>query len=228
MDGKVAVVTGANKGIGFAIVRGLCKRFNGVVYLTSRDIARGKQAAADLEKEGLHPKYHQLDIADTKSIETFRDHIKNSYGGIGTSILVNNAGIAFKHDSAEPIGVQAEVTCRLNYFSLVNTCDILFPILRQGARVVNLSSAVGHLSFIPSQTIRDRFKDPNLTVEGLSALVQEFVDAAKRGADIKDTFSEWTYAVSKVAIVALTMIQNRMLKDRGELLIWVGTYLILL
>ena len=47
---KVAVVTGSNKGIGFAIVKKLCQKFDGVVYLTSRDEGRGKAAVAELEK----------------------------------------------------------------------------------------------------------------------------------------------------------------------------------
>ena len=114
MVSKVAVVTGANKGIGFAIVRGLCKRFEGVVYLTARDVERGQKAVADLEKEGLNPKFHQLDVTNKKSLEVFRDYIKSNYGGI--DILVNNAAIAFKGDAPEPVHVQAEETLFVNYF----------------------------------------------------------------------------------------------------------------
>ena len=50
---KVAVVTGSNKGIGFAIVKQLCQQFDGTVYLTSRDEGRGKAAVAELEKVPL-------------------------------------------------------------------------------------------------------------------------------------------------------------------------------
>lgn len=89
-----AVVTGSNKGIGFAVVRALCKQFPGDVYLTSRDIERGKEAVAKLQKEGLKPLFHQLDINDLQSIHTFHDFLKEKYGGL--NVLVNNAGIAFK------------------------------------------------------------------------------------------------------------------------------------
>lgn len=47
---KVAIVTGSNKGIGFAIVKQLCQQFDGIVYLTSRDVGRGQAAVAELEK----------------------------------------------------------------------------------------------------------------------------------------------------------------------------------
>ncbi|XP_063630218.1 carbonyl reductase [NADPH] 1-like [Cydia splendana] len=210
---KVAVVTGANKGIGFAIVRGLCKRFDGVVYLTSRDETRGENAVIQLSKEGLHPKYYQLDITSVKSVEKFRDYIKKEYGGI--DILVNNAAIAFNNNTKEPVTVQAEQTLFVNYFSLLSTCEILFPILRNGARVVNISSSCGHLTQIPGVALRNRFKDPNLTIEQLGELMQEYIEAARKGTQV----AEWgnsSYVVSKVGVTALTKIQQRMYNDRGK------------
>ncbi|CAG5023205.1 unnamed protein product [Parnassius apollo] len=213
MSPKVAVVTGANKGIGFAIVRGLCKRVD-VVYLTSRDEERGKKAVDELNKEGLNPKYHQLDITVKKSVEVFRDYIKEKYGGI--DILVNNAAIAFKNNSTEPVAVQAAETLRVNYFSVLTTCEILFPILRNSARVVNISSSSGHLSQIPSETLRNRFKDPNLTIPELSDLMNKYIEDAKKGTQA----AEWgnsSYVVSKVGLTALTLIQQRLLNDRGNL-----------
>ncbi|XP_045507577.1 carbonyl reductase [NADPH] 3-like [Colias croceus] len=211
MATKVAVVTGGNKGIGFAIVRGLCKRFDGVVYLTSRDINRGTNAVAELNKEGLNPKYHQLDTTDPKSIEVFRDYIKGNYGGL--DVLVNNAAIAFKSNAPDPVAVQAEQTLAVNYFAVLSTCELLFPILRNGARVVNVSSSCGHLSNIPSANLRNRLKDPSLTINELSDLMRQYVEAAKQNTHA----AEWgnsSYVVSKVGLTALTMIQQRMLNDK--------------
>ncbi|XP_035456826.1 carbonyl reductase [NADPH] 3-like [Spodoptera frugiperda] len=211
MSTKVAVVTGANKGIGFAIVRGLCKRFEGAVYLTSRNVERGAAAVAALEREGLRPRYHQLDITDTHSLETFRDYIKKNYDGI--DILVNNAGIAFGRNATDPVAIQAEQTLHVNYFALVTTCDILFPVLKNGARVVNISSSYAHLSNIPSLALRDKLKDEKLTVAGLSALMQQYVDAAKQGTQA----AEWgnsSLVVAKVGVTALSNIHQRMYMDR--------------
>lgn len=217
MSAKVAVVTGSNKGIGFAIVRGLCKRFNGVVYLTSRDVERGKQAVADLNKENLHSNYHQLDVTDRKSVEVFRDYIKSKYDGI--DVLVNNAAIAFKNNATEPVAVQAEQTLFVNYFSLVSTCEILLPIVKNGGRVVNLSSSCGHLSLIPSEDLRRKFRDPTLTVTELSQLMQDYIDAAKQGVQAQQ-WGNSSYVVSKVGVTALTKIQQRMLQDRGTRLFY--------
>ena len=106
----VAVVTGSNKGIGFGIVRALCKQFSGDVYLTSRDEGRGLAAVAELNKEGLQPKFHVLDIGNEDTVTKFRDFMKEKHGGI--DVLVNNAGIAFKQAATEPFGVQVKLgTC---------------------------------------------------------------------------------------------------------------------
>ena len=91
---RVALVTGANKGIGFAITRDHCRKFSGDVVLTARDKARGKAAVQQLQAEGLSPRFHQLDIDDLQSIRALRDFLLKEYGGL--DVLVNNAGIAFK------------------------------------------------------------------------------------------------------------------------------------
>lgn len=84
-------VTGSNKGIGYAIVKGLCEQFDGDVYLTSRNITKGQQAVNQLKALGLNPKFHQLDITNETSVNALRDHIKDTYGGI--DILINNAAV---------------------------------------------------------------------------------------------------------------------------------------
>ena len=79
---RVAIVTGANKGIGLATVRGICKQFNGDVVLTSRDPERGANAVKQLEEEGLNVKYHQLDIDSRDSISALKEFLKKTYNGM--------------------------------------------------------------------------------------------------------------------------------------------------
>ena len=89
---RVALVTGANKGIGFATVRNLCRQFFGDVVLTARDEARGRAAVQQLQGEGLSPRFHLLDVDDLQSIRALRDFLRKEYGGL--DVLINNAGIA--------------------------------------------------------------------------------------------------------------------------------------
>lgn len=150
-------MTGANKGIGYGIVAGLARQFEGILYLTgvitsddlfmielfkfptssARNPQLGSEALAKLQSEVTDKKcaeirYHQLDISDRGSIESFRQYLNDAHGGL--DILVNNAGIAYKHDSTAPFGEQAEVTCGVNFFGTLNLCDALKPLIRPHGR----------------------------------------------------------------------------------------------
>ncbi|XP_071455695.1 carbonyl reductase [NADPH] 3-like [Hetaerina americana] len=209
---KVAVVTGGNKGIGYAIVKGLCEKFDGIVYLTSRDETRGKASVSELNKLGFKPLFHVLDIEKQNTVVAFKEYIMKNHGGI--DVLVNNAAIAYKNDAKEPFAEQAEVTVRVNFTSVLNTCRVLFPILRAGARVVNVSSSAGHLFRINgeephSSKLRERFSSPDLTEDKLCALMEEFVQAAKAGDHFAKGWPNSAYATSKVGLSALTRVQQR-------------------
>jgi carbonyl reductase 1 len=73
------------------------------------------------------------------------------------------------------MGVQAENTLHVNFFSLLNTCHVLFPLLRPHARVVNLSSSEGHLKKIPGESLRNKLSSSTLTEEQLTDLMKQFV-----------------------------------------------------
>jgi len=217
---------------------GLCKQFNGDVYLTARDEARGKAAVASLEAEGLSPKFHICDLGDLATVEALRDTIKERHGGI--DVLVNNAGIAFKQAATEPFGVQAEVTLATNYWANKAVCDLLFPILRPGARVVNMSSSAGFLGHIgrsgnagAAAKLKATLASKDLTREALDTLMKNFVETAKSGTQsdqeaifrcqslhhnedtVKANLSRevgWpnsTYVVSKIGWSALSRIHQR-------------------
>lgn len=219
---KVAIVTGANRGIGLSIVRSLVDQFEGHVFLTSRSEAQGRIEAEKIQAEGQSKAechYLPLDLHNLKSIEAVRDFMVNSYGGI--DILINNAGMAFKVKAPDPFGVQARVTVDNNYYGTKRVCDILFPILRPGARVVNLSSSLGHLSKINgqephSQALRERFakSGTEMSTNELDVLMEDFVASAERGDHVKNGWPNSAYRVSKVGVSALSRIQSRQLRDR--------------
>ncbi|KAL4130886.1 hypothetical protein QTP88_008263 [Uroleucon formosanum] len=204
---RLAIVTGSNKGIGYAIVKDLCERFDGDVYLTARDVGRGEAAVGRLNELGLKPKFHQLDVSDTSSVYVFAKFVAENYAGI--DVLVNNAAIAFKKAATEPFDVQAEETIRINYFGLRTVCDALFPLLVPGARVVNLSSSAGRLSLIPGEDLRRTLSSPLLTLDQLDTLMRQFVEKAKDGVHEQSGWSSSAYSVSKVGVTALTFIQQR-------------------
>ncbi|VFV41762.1 carbonyl reductase, partial [Lynx pardinus] len=134
---RVALVTGANKGIGFATVRNLCQQFFGDVFsgdvvLTARDEARGRAAVQQLQGEGLSPRFHLLDVDDLQSIRALRDFLRKEYGGL--DVLVNNAGIALDIDDHTPLHIKAELTMKTNFFGTRNVCTELLPLMKPQGR----------------------------------------------------------------------------------------------
>ncbi|KAL8190543.1 UNVERIFIED_CONTAM: NADH-cytochrome b5 reductase [Gekko kuhli] len=208
----VAVVTGANKGIGLAIVRSLCKQFSGDVYLTARDADRGKSAVAELQAEGLKPLFHQLDINDFQSIRSLRDFLKEKYGGL--NVLVNNAGIAFKVADTTPFATQAEVTLRTNFFALKDVCTELLPLLKPNGRVVNVSSIASVRALAGcSQALQQKFRSDTITEEELVKLMEKFVEDTKKGVHEKEGWPNSAYGVSKIGVTVLSRIQARLLNQ---------------
>ncbi|KOB68949.1 Carbonyl reductase [Operophtera brumata] len=210
MAQKVAVVTGANKGLGLAIVKGLCQKFDGIVYLTSRNEALGLEAVKTLKEIGLKPEYHQLDITDIESVKVLADFIKTKHGGF--DVLVNNAAI-LESRQIYPTYESAKKNIDTNYRSLLTIERYLYPLLRDGARVVNVSSACGHLSNLKNAHWVKILQSPDLTVEQLNQFVDQYLESVRNGTfDMNDFADEGKHAahrVSKIALTALTKIQQR-------------------
>lgn len=210
---KVAVVTGANKGIGLAIVRKLCKEFSGDVYLTARSEDRGRAAVETLEAEGLKPKFHQLDIDSSASIETLKRHIVDSYGGV--DVLVNNAAIAYKRKSTAPFLEQATVTLKTNFTGTLNISKAFIPIVRPHGRIVNVSSTACSLGKLQKHW-QDRFSSPSLTERELVDLMDQFVKDVASGNHTEKGWPNTAYGVSKVGVTALTMVHAREMAKSGK------------
>lgn len=148
---KVAIVTGANRGLGFETCRQLAKRDIQVI-LTSRDQAQGKAAVEKLQAEGLEVVSHPLDVTSAESIEHLAQFIRNQFGRL--DILVNNAGIA-----RDPLGDSEgsifntkvstiRETMETNLHGPLLLCQALIPLMKEHhyGRVVNVSSGAGQLS----------------------------------------------------------------------------------
>ncbi|XP_043330620.1 carbonyl reductase [NADPH] 1-like [Cervus canadensis] len=211
---RVALVTGANKGLGFAITRDLCRRFPGDVVLTARDEARGLAAVQQLQAEGLSPRFHQLDITDLQSIRAVRDFLHKEYGGL--DVLVNNAGIAFQFGDPTPIAIQAEVTMKTNFLGTRDVCTELLPLIKSQGRVVNVSSGWGFKALEScSPELQQKLRSETITEEELVGLMNKFVEDTKNGVQRKEGWPDDNiYGVTKIGVTALSRIQARKLSEQ--------------
>ncbi|PQQ14664.1 hypothetical protein Pyn_30958 [Prunus yedoensis var. nudiflora] len=227
-----AVVTGANKGIGFGTVKQLAS--NGVtVVLTARDEKRGLEAVDKLKEFGLSDLvvFHQLDVTDPSSITSLADFVKTQFGKL--DILVNNAGMIGNQINPEdfrsavsgkkseeirwseipttPNYKLAEQGLKTNYYGTKRVTEALLPLLQlsDSPRIVNVSSTVSKLEIFPNGWAKEVLSDAeSLTEERIDAMLAELLEDFKQGLVENKSWPTIfpPYTVSKAAVNAYTRI----------------------
>uniref|UniRef100_A0A0N5BA18 Carbonyl reductase n=1 Tax=Strongyloides papillosus TaxID=174720 RepID=A0A0N5BA18_STREA len=217
---KVFVVTGANKGIGYGIVRNLLKLVKeSTIFLTARSEERGLKAMDDVLKEvgtmkdsSVDLKFHQLDITSEESCKNFRDYLdKDKYK---IDVLINNAGFAFDIDATESPLVQAKSTIGINYYGTKMISKYLIPLIKDEGRIVNICSMCGKMGGYYSQDKIDLFKTNTYTEKDIDDFVEKYIDACEPDNRTVEGYPCSSYRVSKAAEIALTMLYHRQLSDR--------------
>jgi NAD(P)-dependent dehydrogenase (short-subunit alcohol dehydrogenase family) len=187
MTTKIALITGANKGIGFETARQLAAA-GMAVLVGARDEDRGLTAERALRDGGADAHVLRLDVTDAKSVQRAAEWIEAEYGRL--DVLVNNAGTAsvsrFRGLPSQTSLDDMRAVYEINVFGIVTVTNAMLPLLRQAeaARIVNVSSEVGSIS---SQT------DPASPLSQMPASAQ--------------------YPSSKAAVNMLTAMYAKELKD---------------
>ena len=176
---RVAVVTGANRGIGLEVCRQLAAAGQHVV-LGSRNAAAGEAAARSLAARGLDVESHQLDVTDEASVRALADHVEHTLAG--ADVLVNNAGLLLDEDGdVLEVAVQHFRDCmETNAYGPLRLTQALMPgmISRGYGRVVNVSSEAGKIS-----SMSDYAPPYSVSKAALNALTR-LLAASARGRDV--------------------------------------------
>lgn len=156
---KIALITGANKGIGLETARQLGAQ-DITVLVGARDPGRGEVAAQTLRSEGIDAQFLLIDPTDPATVEAARAEVEANFGRL--DILINNAGTAVPEDLTDPASVATSVlrdTYELNVFAVHEVTRAFWPLLERsdGARLVNVSSMAGSLA--AQSDFKRRMKD---------------------------------------------------------------------
>ncbi len=173
---KIAVVTGANKGIGFAVAHGLAKAgFH--VFVGARDTEKGEAAAQKIRADGYAAQFITIDVADEASIISAAREITAEWEGI--DVLVNNAAINLDGGRGilETPLQTFEDTFKTNVWGVLLTTQAFWPLLNHpasGGRVINVSSGLGRLYDMENEN-----PAYSTSKTAVNALTRQFADAGK-------------------------------------------------
>ena len=213
---RVAVVTGANKGVGYFIGLQLAQSglFSNVI-LGCRDENRGKEAVESMIQRlnesmcSCNISYESLTIGDIESHKAFVRLMNKKFSKV--DVLVNNAAIAFKAADPTPFKDQCKPTLAINFHGTVDFTERMMPLIRKGrdARIVNIASMAGSLQQIQSKELRKKFKESSVTTQELKDLVHKFEKDVLDGSHLTKGWGRSNYAFSKLAIIAITKVWAR-------------------
>lgn len=209
---KVAVVTGANQGLGLALVRGLCRRLgpDGIVYLTARDRGRGERAAAGLQAEGLSPRLEMLDVRDDASVMALARALGERHGGV--DIVLSNA--AARIVPQVPAEQQVRTFVDTNNHGTLRMIKAFRPLLNDGARFIVVASSFGTLASLDPR-LHHLFDVGCMSLTDLAKVMDDYVAAVETGRATAQGWPAWINPPSKVGQVAAVKVWARELADEA-------------
>jgi carbonyl reductase 1 len=210
---KVAVVSGANQGLGLALVEALCRALgpSAAVYLTARDPARGEAAAGQLRQHGLVPIFHRLDVTDEGSVQALAQQLQARHGGV--DIVISNAAARISRERSQ--AEQVRVFIDTNNHGTYRMIRSFGPILRDGGRFTVVASGFGSLRNLAPQ-LHQRFDVATRTLEDIERAMDDYVSLVESGQAQAQGWPEWINVPSKVAQVASMKIMARLMEPQAS------------
>lgn len=210
---KVAFVTGSNQGLGLALVRGLCRELgdDGVVYLTARNEARGEAAVKQLEREGLRPRFHPLDVTDEDSVAAFAEYLRAEHGGV--DVVLSNAAARIAKDVPQRDQVEAFVDT--NNHGTYRVLKAFTPLLKEGARLVVVASSFGSLRHL-DPALHGNFNVDVMSLEDVERVMDKYASVVESGEAEAQGWPEWINIPSKIGQVASVKVLARERRETFE------------
>jgi NAD(P)-dependent dehydrogenase (short-subunit alcohol dehydrogenase family) len=229
----VAVVTGANQGLGLALVEVLSRQLGSeaTVYLTARNRERGEAATASLVALGLNPQFHVLDVTEEKSVINLAEHLRTRHGGVDI-VIANHTALMRPGHQQEDVATFIDTNNHGNY----RLKRYLGPLLRDGSRYIEVASShgvlTGHIDSGHSRwnRIKDlfganlaldprhypKFDPDSATLESIEAVLDDYVQLTQRGEAAAQGWPDWINIPSKIGQVAAIKVFARLMESEAR------------
>ncbi|MCC6718074.1 MAG: SDR family NAD(P)-dependent oxidoreductase [Acetobacteraceae bacterium] len=213
---KIAVVAGATRGIGAALVEQLARLWGdgGMVYLTARREADGAAQVARLAGQGVRVGWLPFDLADPASARHLAATLRGRHGGVDVAVLNG----AFVPGNPPSDAAEAAQMIATNNHGTLRFLEAFGPLLRDHGRLVVVASGFGVLANLPPQ-LRARFDTRLNGPAAIDAAMDGYVAALAAGTAVAEGWPDWANIPSKVGQVAVTRAYARRHgTDRGVLI----------
>ncbi len=221
-------ITGGNRGIGLGLLKGLSSSNN--VIFSVRDKAKGEKTLEELKN--LDADYVVMDVDDTNSIEVAVGELKNKLSKV--DILFNNAGILLKEydvDAVDTPETSILKTFNTNTLGVLRVCRSVIPLMKNGGRIINVSSGMGQLEDMESGSIAYRLSKTALNALSkvmsnelssrnikVNAICPGWVQTDMGGSSANLTVEESTDRIIKFALE--DNFPNGKFLQHGEIIPW--------
>lgn len=197
---KKVVVTGSNKGIGFAIAEKLAAREGWHVIMAVRNPALGEESRGKILKQfpQAQVSVEKLEVADSKSIDTFVTALSQKYSHVDA--FINNAGVYPKNDAFNPEAYK--YTFDTNVFGTIELTQKVLPLLADNGKIITLGSGLGPVAFrgITNNKLKEKLRRPDLTSDELVQLAKEYGQGVSDNTYAQKGWTNQLYHVSKLFI----------------------------
>lgn len=219
MSNRVAVIAGATRGIGLALVEALARDWardgagQDIVYLTARRPGDGEAEAARLSGQGLRVGWLPFDLADPAAAGRLAGELRRRHGGV--DIAVQNG--AYAPRDGVSTAAEAEAMIAANNHGTLRFLRAMAPLMRDHGRLIVVASGMGRLANLP-ENLRERFNTFRHTPAEIDAAMDGYVAALRAGTAAAEGWPDWVNIPSKVGQVAVTRAFARQFAgERGVL-----------
>nr|BFF38500.1 SDR family NAD(P)-dependent oxidoreductase [Tenacibaculum mesophilum] len=200
---KVALITGANQGLGFGLLQNLSELYTkgDTIYLAVRRIDAGNEAVRKIKNQEINLEVIYLDATKEDTIESVKNTILEKHGGI--DVVISNAAARISPNVPNKDQVAQFVTTNnLGAYYMIKHFQ---PILKESGQLIVVASSFGSLLHIKGH-LHSLFDTDTMTMEDINTVMKSYVKDVESGQDAAKGWPEWINIPSKIGQVALTRI----------------------